>query len=414
MTISRSTARTMLDRCAAIDWRKPAHDAGRITAAYQRWQAALDLTRPIRLIADPIEAQTLAHGNREAAAQRISDVWPNPVGSPMIRSVWLTSPTASLPVQEPEWDIAMVWACAFSFAFPMWSSEEQQRTEVANDLSKAFAAVHHDAVHRPGFLEAMALLNTPLFGLFDPPSRFVSIVADALAAAGQERAWQHLMSWNNREIFAGLLNINISARLPPHQSDVIDALISVAEPMIDACESGAFAHVFAGGELIVLTSPPIWTDGRRLHRADGPAIAWPDTKVYAWKGCIVPERFILERERMTPDDIRAVSDEQARRALIDVYACTHGYLRCMRDFGGVMVQEDDAGRLWCINPFRKALAREPGDIKIVEVVNGTVDADGVRKTYWLSVPPEMQTATQAVAWTYGMTPEHYGALVVRT
>jgi hypothetical protein len=26
----------------------------------------------------------------------------------------------------------------------------------------------------------------------------------------------------------------------------------------------------------------------------------------------------------------------------------------------------------------------------------------------------MQTARAAVAWTYGMTPEHYGALVVRT
>jgi hypothetical protein len=47
-------------------------------------------------------------------------------------------------------------------------------------------------------------------------------------------------------------------------------------------------------------------------------------------------------------------------------------------------------------------------------VNGTADADGVRKTYWLSVAPDMQTAKKAVAWTYGMTPEHYGALVVRT
>src|SRR5882672_8637525 len=103
MTISRSTAQTMLDRCVAIDWQKPTHDAGRITAAYQRWQAALDLARPIRLIADPVEAQDLALGsrlalgNRGVAAQRISDVWPNPVGSPMIRSIWLTSPIASLP-----------------------------------------------------------------------------------------------------------------------------------------------------------------------------------------------------------------------------------------------------------------------------------------------------------------------------
>jgi len=30
-------------------------------------------------------------------------------------------------------------------------------------------------------------------------------------------------------------------------------------------------------------------------------------------------------------------------------------------------------------------------------MNGTADADGLRKTDWLSVPPGMQTARQAVA-----------------
>ena len=147
---------------------------------------------------------------------------------------------------------------------------------------------------------------------------------------------------------------------------------------------------------------------------DGPAIAWPDTKVYAWKGCIVPERFILERERMSPDDIRAVSDEQARRALIDVYACTHGYVRCMRDFGGVMVHEDDTGRLWCVNPLRRALASEPGDIKLVEVVNGTAETDGSRKHFYLRVPSHLRTPREAVAWTYGLTAKQYAALELRT
>ena len=32
-------------------------------------------------------------------------------------------------------------------------------------------------------------------------------------------------------------------------------------------------------------------------------------------------------------------------------------------------------------------------------MDGTADADGLRKTDWLRVPPDMQTARQAVAWT---------------
>jgi len=50
----------------------------------------------------------------------------------------------------------------------------------------------------------------------------------------------------------------------------------------------------------------------------------------------------------------------------------------------------------------------------VEVTNGTAEADGSRKTYWLNVPPEMRSAKAAVAWTYGMTPEQYDGLVIRT
>src|SRR5262249_60060480 len=125
----------------------------------------------------------------------------------------------------------------------------------------------------------------------------------------------------------------------PQRDDLVDAIIRLCAPMIDACESGAFAHVLKDGELVVLASPPIWTDGRRLHRADGPAIAWRETKVYAWKGCVVPRRFILAPETTRPEDIRAERDERVQRALVDLYACTHGHRRCMQDFGGGMMHE---------------------------------------------------------------------------
>jgi hypothetical protein len=103
----------------------------------------------------------------------------------------------------------------------------------------------------------------------------------------------------------------------------------------------------------------------------------------------------------------------------------YGYGRYMNDMGGAMVHEDEAGRLWRLKPRERPAPRlmgikrhmlrpQPDDIAVVEVVNATAEPDGSHKTYWLRVPPEMRTAKQAVAWTYGMTPEQYDKLVVRT
>lgn len=50
---------------------------------------------------------------------------------------------------------------------------------------------------------------------------------------------------------------------------------------------------------------------------------------------------------------------------------------------------------------------------MVEVVNGTEEPDGTFKNYHLRVPPNITTAHEAVAWTYGMKAEEYD-LAVRT
>lgn len=50
----------------------------------------------------------------------------------------------------------------------------------------------------------------------------------------------------------------------------------------------------------------------------------------------------------------------------------------------------------------------------VEVVNGTPEPDGSRKHYFLQVPPNLTTPTEAVAWTYGLTAGRYAALALRT
>jgi hypothetical protein len=48
---------------------------------------------------------------------------------------------------------------------------------------------------------------------------------------------------------------------------------------------------------------------------------------------------------------------------------------------------------------------------MLEVVNSTPEPDGSFKRYWLRVPPQMQTAREASAWTFGLTSKEYEPLV---
>lgn len=408
--------RAMVDRLADVDWRSPKHDAGRIKAAYQRWQTMLGLARPIHIITDPTEVSAPGEegGNSDMETLGVGGFWPVLAGNPFVRSMWtILSPTTAPQPLPSEWDVASVWA--YAFARSSWLAEGRERTHLEDDLKRAHAAVSRIVAKRRACLRAVALLNVPLLGLFDPPPMIAAMVRDLLVASRHDLVWRHLEDDIHDEQLAKALGID-TGELEASRSrqDVLDAIVSFTEPMIDACEGGAFAHVFIEGELVVLTSPAIWTDGRRLHRDRGPALAWRKTKVHAWKGCVVPERFILEPETLCPDDIKSASNEWVQRTLVDLYAHTHGHRQCMRDLGGVMVHEDHTGRLWCVNASLGAFVAQPGDIKIVEVENGTPEADGSRKTYWLKVPPDIRSACEAVAWTYGLTPQQYEGLVMRT
>ncbi len=78
-----------------------------------------------------------------------------------------------------------------------------------------------------------------------------------------------------------------------------------------------------------------------------------------------------------------------------------GYDRFILELGAVPVQADGFG----------ALYRIPGDFRepfvLVHVTNSTPEPDGSRKRYFLRVPPNVKTAHEAVAWTFGMRAEEY-------
>jgi len=133
----------------------------------------------------------------------------------------------------------------------------------------------------------------------------------------------------------------------------------------------------------------------RLHCPDALAIGYPDGwGVYAWHGVRVPERVILCSDELTRDEVLSESNAEIRRVMIERVG-----LERVLD-GARVVSRDERGCL-----YRLEL---PDDEPLVAVeVTDATEHDGIRRRYLLRVPPDVQTASDAVAWTWDMTRDEY-------
>ena len=147
----------------------------------------------------------------------------------------------------------------------------------------------------------------------------------------------------------------------------------------------------------------------RLHCPDGPAMRYPDGwSVFAWKGVQVPTWVIEHPERITVWEIAGTFDPVLRNCMIEIMTPE----RFVKSGGATEVCRDETGVLWRrLWNFRGVTI---GSWTAVEVENGTPEADGSRRHYWLRVPSRMRTAREAVAWTYGLSAEQYANLQLRT
>ena len=147
----------------------------------------------------------------------------------------------------------------------------------------------------------------------------------------------------------------------------------------------------------------------RLHSPDGPALQFPDGWLaYAWKGVQVPAWMIEHPEQITAARINDMFDAVLRDCMIEIVTPER-----FIEVGAVSrVAEDETGVLWRkLWNFRGVTI---GSWTAVEVTNGTPEKDGSHRRYFLRVPSAMRTPREAVAWTYGMTPDEYAGLQLRT
>ncbi|CAN5551758.1 hypothetical protein BH10CYA1_BH10CYA1_25110 [soil metagenome] len=153
-------------------------------------------------------------------------------------------------------------------------------------------------------------------------------------------------------------------------------------------------------QLCVLSDRPIELHvdpASRLHNSDGATVRYkgiPD--IYSWHGARVPSMAIMEEPTINRIDYE--SNIAVRRVLIERY----GVQNYLLDSGAEIRHHDECGTLYVTE------LRDDESIVMVHVTNSTPEPDGEFRNYFLRVPPNMMTAREAVAWTFGITGEEYG------
>lgn len=94
-----------------------------------------------------------------------------------------------------------------------------------------------------------------------------------------------------------------------------------------------------------------------------------------------------------------VSNSELRQSMIAKHG---GFEALLAKTKHDIIHTDDFGVL-----FRVLVGSLGKHFYYVKVINGTMEDDGSFREYYKEVPPDMDTAKEAVAWTYGLHPDDY-------
>jgi hypothetical protein len=139
----------------------------------------------------------------------------------------------------------------------------------------------------------------------------------------------------------------------------------------------------------------------RLHSATGRCIEYRDGfGFYAWHGMQVPERVILAPEQLSREDFVAERNAEMRRVIQERMG-----EQFMTKVGGEIIDSGPRGTLYEVLLSHPVSPWERPEL-VVRYVR-VQDASTPRQ-YYLRVPPTIQTAAEAVAWSFGLSVEDYG------
>ena len=144
---------------------------------------------------------------------------------------------------------------------------------------------------------------------------------------------------------------------------------------------------------VILTERPCFMqrdETGRLHSEHRAAIEYPDGwGVYAWHGTRVPKEWILAKDALKAADVLGHQNVEQRRAGCEIL----GWKRILEELKPIVVNEDVEPEIGTL--LRADLPGAPGS-QFLKVRCGT------GRDFVLPVPPNMKTALEANAWTYGL------------
>lgn len=178
-----------------------------------------------------------------------------------------------------------------------------------------------------------------------------------------------------------------------------------AQPLFEAYIAGCWMLHWADDTLFWVSKPIVHTEtvngAKRLHNAEYATLESDVENLYFWHGVLVPAFVVVRPDWITVRHIETEENAEVRRVMVE----RMGYERYILESGAQMIHSDTSGAL-----YRK---EQPGDedLVVVHVVNATVESDGSFKRYMIRVPPNMERARQAVAWTFGLREAEYAPFI---
>jgi hypothetical protein len=147
-----------------------------------------------------------------------------------------------------------------------------------------------------------------------------------------------------------------------------------------------------------------------LHSATGQCVTYADGwGSYAWHGVFVPEPVILAPETLARDDFVNAKNVEVRRVIQEQMG-----EQFMSKLGGVVLDSGPRGTLYEVSLPEVDLPEvdlpevDLEEDSLEEVVRYIQLRDAsTDRSYFLRVPPTVQTAAEAVAWSFELSVETY-------
>lgn len=167
-----------------------------------------------------------------------------------------------------------------------------------------------------------------------------------------------------------------------------DSFPTPLDPFIRIVQGGCL--VFWVGRLAVhVVLARIYTQNGGIHRENGPAIQYEDgSGVWFLEGVLMPKRYVLHPEKITPRKILAEDNAETRRMMIQGYG---GWERFMQDVHPEVLDTEGQNQL----------------VRIPVEVDGQspyialkLRCSSTGRLYVLRVAPQVQKVKDALAWTF--------------